>query len=75
MMGYTFPGEESAKFQTYTSTSQNYWDQKVAAITKFPVFDDKEYNELDADVRSLVSKTTHLTTEVLRGRVEMSMLF
>ena len=42
MMGYTFPGEETAKFQEYTSINQNYWNQKVAAVEKLPVFDDGE---------------------------------
>ena len=74
MMGYTFPGEESAKFQEYTSISQNYWDQKVAAIMKLPVFDDEENDELENDIHSFVDKTTHLTTAVLRRGVEMSML-
>ena len=74
MTGYTFPGEETAKFQTYTKISQNYWDQKVAAIMKLPVFDDEENDELENDIHSFVDKTTHLTTAVLRRGVEMSML-
>ena len=36
MVGYTFLGEETAKFQTYTSISQNYWDQRAAAVEKTP---------------------------------------
>ena len=34
MMGYTFPDEETQKFQEYTSINQNYWDQKLAAIER-----------------------------------------
>ena len=64
MMGYTFPGEEPANIQTYTSISQNYWGQKVAAIMKLPVFDDEENYELENDIRSFVDKTTYLTTAV-----------
>ena len=36
MMGYTFPDEETQKFQEYTSINQNYWDQKWAAIERLP---------------------------------------
>ena len=38
---------KTAKFQTYTSISQNCWDQKVAAILKLPVFDVEENDELE----------------------------
>ena len=74
MMGYTFPGEETAKFQEYTSINQNYWNQKVAAVEKLPVFDDVENESLENDVRSFVDKSTHLTTAVLRRSVEMNVL-
>ena len=74
MMGSTFPGEESATFQTYTSISQNCWDQRVAALVKLLVFDDEENDELEKDFHSFVNKTIHLTTAVLRRCVEMSML-
>ena len=74
MMGYTFPGEETTKFQACASINQNYWNQRVAAVEKLPVFDDGEHEELEHDVHSLVDKTTHLTTAVLRRNVEMSML-
>ena len=67
MMGYTFLGAETAKFQTYTSIRQNYWDQKVAAVMKLPVFDDEENDEPENDIQSFVDKTTHLTTAVLRA--------
>ena len=30
MMGFTFPDEESQKFQEYTSINKSYWDQKLA---------------------------------------------
>ena len=40
MMGYTFPDEETQKFQEYTSINENYWDQKLAAMERLPVFDD-----------------------------------
>ena len=36
MMGYNFPGKDTAKFQTYTNISQNYLDQRVAAHKKLP---------------------------------------
>ena len=55
------------------SISQNYWDQKVAAIMKLPVFDDKENDELENDIHSFEDKTTHLTTAVLRRGIEISM--
>ena len=74
MMGYTFPGEETAKFQQYTSINQNYWNQRVAAVEKLRVFDDGENERLEDDVRSFVDKTSHLTTAVLRRGVEMNML-
>ena len=74
MMGCKFPGEESAKFQAYTSIDQSYWNQKVAAAEKLPIFDDGDNEELENDVRSFVDKTTYLTTAVLRRGVEMSML-
>ena len=74
MMGFTFPGEETTKFQACTSINQNYWNQRVAAVERLPVFDDGENEELETDVHSFVDKTTHLTTVVLRRSVEMSML-
>ena len=73
MMCFTFLGEETATFQMYTSFSQNYWDEKVAAIIKLPVFDEEENDELENDIHSYVDKTIHLTTAVLRRGVEMSM--
>ena len=30
MMGFTFPDEETQKFQEYTSINKSYWDQKLA---------------------------------------------
>ena len=74
MMGYTFPSEETAMFQTYTSISQNYWDQRVAAVEKLLVFDDEENEKWENEVRSFLDKTTHLTTAILMRGVEMSML-
>ena len=74
MMGYSFPGEETAKFQAYSSIDQNCWDQKLAAVERLPVFDDGENESLDDDVHSFVDKTIHLTSAVLRQGVEMSML-
>ena len=32
MKGYTIPGEETAKFRTYTSISEKNWDQRSAAV-------------------------------------------
>ena len=66
MMGYTFPDEEAQKFQEHTSINKNYWDQKLAAIERLPVFDDGENESLGDDVHSFVIKTSHLTTAVLR---------
>ena len=34
MMGYSFPGDETAKFQAYSSIDQSYWNQKLAATEK-----------------------------------------
>ena len=42
MMGYTFLGEETAKFQAYTNITQNYWNHRLAAVEKLLVFDDEE---------------------------------
>ena len=69
MMGYSFHGEETAKFQEYSSIGQSYWNQKLTTMEKLPIFDDE-----DNDVHSFVDKTTHLTTAVLRPGVRMSML-
>ena len=66
MMGYSIPGEETAKFQDYSSIEQSYWNQKLTTMEKLPIFDDGDNEELDHDVRSFVDKTTHLTTAVLR---------
>ena len=74
MMGYSFPGEETAKFQAYSSIDQSYWNQKLAATEKLPIFDDGDNEELEHDVHSFVDNTTHLTSAVLRRCVEMSML-
>ena len=74
MMGYMFPGEETATFQEHTSINQNYWNQGVAAVEKLPVFDDGENQSLENDVHSFVDKTTHPTTAVLRRCFEMNML-
>ena len=74
MMGYTFPEEETPKFQEYTSINQNYWDQKLAAIERLPVFDDGENEELEDDVHSFVDETSHLTTAVLWRGVAMNIL-
>ena len=74
MMGFSFPGEETAKFQAYSSIHQSYWNQKLAATEKLPIFDDGDKEELEHDVLSFVDKTTHLTSAVLKRGVEMSML-
>ena len=74
MMGTTFPGEETAKFQAYTSINQNCWNERFATVEKLPVFDDGENEEFEDDVRSFVDKTTHLTSAVLKRVVEMSIL-
>ena len=74
MMGYSFPGEETARFQDYSSMEQSYWNQKLTTTEKLPIFDDQDNEELEHDVHSFVDKTTHLTTTVLRRGVEMSML-
>ena len=74
MMGYTFPGEESQKFQEYANINQNYWKQKMTAVERLPVFDDGENEWLEDDVRSSVDKMSHLTTVVLRRSVEMNIL-
>ena len=70
MMGYSFPGEETAKFQDYSSIEQS----ETHNGGKLPIFDDEDNEELEHDVRSFVDKTTHLTSAVLRRGVEMSML-
>ena len=74
MMGCPSPGEETAQFQAYSSIDQSYWNQKLAATEKLPIFDDGDNEELEHDVHSFEDKTTHLTSAVLRRCVEMSML-
>ena len=74
MMGYTFLGEETKKFQEYGNINQKNWDLKLAAVERLPVFDDGENESLEDDVRSFVDKTSHLSTAVLRRGVEMNML-
>ena len=73
MMNYTFLGEETVKFQVYANINESYWNQKVAAVEKLRIFDDRDNEELEQDVYSFLDKTTHLTTAVLRG-VEMNLL-
>ena len=74
MMCYTFPGEETQKFQEYANVSQNYWNQRIAAVEKLLVFDDGENESLEKGVHSFVDTTTHLTTAVLWRGVEMNIL-
>ena len=74
MMGYSFTGEETAKFQDYSSIGQSYWNQKLTTMEKIPILDDEDNEDLEHDVHSFVDKTTHLTTAVLRRSVQMSML-
>ena len=59
MMGYSFPGEETAKCQACSSIDQGHWNQKLAA------FDDGDNEELEHYVHSFVDKTTHLTSAVI----------
>ena len=66
MMGYSLPGEETAKFQEYSSIEQSYWNKKLTTMEKLPIFDDGDNEEFEHDVRSCVDKTTHPTTAVLR---------
>ena len=42
MMGCLIPGEETAKFQAYSSIDQSYWNQRKAALERLPVFDEGE---------------------------------
>ena len=74
MMGSKFLGEETQQFQDYANINQNYWNQRIAAVERLPVFDDGENESLEADVHSFVDKTTRLTTAVLRRGVEMNIL-
>ena len=73
MMNYTFPVAETVKFQACANINESYWNQKVAAIERRPVFDDGDNEELEQDVRSFVDKTTHLTTAVLTRGVEINL--
>ena len=66
--------KKTARFQAYSSFDQSYWNQKLAATEKLPVFDDGDHEEMELDVRSFVDITTHLTSAVLRRGVEMSTL-
>ena len=62
------------KFQEYKSINKNYWDQKLAAIERLPMFDDGKNESLEDDVHSFVDTTSLLTTAVLRRGVEMNIL-
>ena len=62
------------KFQEYTNISQNYWDQKLAAVERLPVFDDEEKESLEDDVHSFVDKTSIYQQLSLRRDVEMNIL-
>ena len=66
MMGYSLPGEETAKFQAYSSIDQSYWNSKLAATEKLPIFNNGDNEELEHDVGSFVDKSTHLSSAVLR---------
>ena len=74
MMGYTFLDEETQQCQEFSSINQTYWDQKLAAFERLPVFDDGENESLEDGVHSFLDKTSHLTTAVLRRSVEMNIL-
>ena len=74
MMNYTFPGEETVKFQAYANINESYWNQKVAAIERRPVFYDGDNEKLEQEIRSFVDKTTHLTTAVLTRGVKINLL-
>ena len=71
---HILPVRKLRSFRRTTSINQNYWNQRVAAVEKLSVFDDRQNEELENDVRSFEDQTTLLTTAVLRRRVEMSML-
>ena len=58
MMGYPFLGEETAKFQAYSSIDQAYWIQKLAVTEKLTIFDDGDNEELEHDFYSFMDKTT-----------------
>ena len=47
MMGYSFPGEETPKFQAYSSIDQSYWNQKLEETEKLPIFDDGDNEDLE----------------------------
>ena len=68
MMGYT------QKFQEHANINQNYWNQRIAAVVRLPVFDDGENESLEDDVHSFVDETTYLTTALLRRGVGMNIL-
>ena len=67
LMGYSFLGVETAKFQAYTSIDQSYWNQMLTATEKLPTFDDGDNEKLEHDVPSFVDKTTHLTSAVFEA--------
>ena len=71
-------GGESLQIDGYSwikgREGQQYWNQKLAATEKLPIFDDRDNEELEHDVHSFVDKTIHLTSAALRRGVEMSVL-
>ena len=56
MMGYSFPGEETARFQDYSSIEQCYWNQKLTTTEKNADFDDEDNEELDMMFTALWTK-------------------
>ena len=48
-MNYTFSGDETVNIQAYVNTNESYWNQKVAAVEKLPVFDNEVTDELEQD--------------------------
>ena len=75
-MGYSFPGEETAKFQEHSSIEQSYWNHKARNDWKnCRSSDDGDNEELEHDVRSFMDRTTYLTTAVLRRGVEITILY
>ena len=52
MMCYTFHGEKTQMYQEYANINQNYWNQRIAAVERLPVFDDGENESLEDDVHT-----------------------
>ena len=75
MMGYTFPDEETQKFQEYTSINKNFGIRSCHQLRDYRCSTMEKTNRWRMDVHSFVDKTSHLTTAVFSRGDEMNILW